>query len=65
MNRRDEAKDSDDLELQLLRFVRHAFGQAVQPQEKNANTQDRGDQKKAHNNHERIGLAGARYEDRK
>ena len=54
----DEPKDGYDLELQLLGLVRHALGQGVQPQEKNANAQDNGDQKQPHDNHERIGLAG-------
>ena len=51
---RQQAENGDDLELQLLRFVRHALGQRVQPQIDVADRQNGSDQDDANDHHQDV-----------
>ena len=55
---RNQAKDRDDFELQLLRFVRHSLWQRVQAQIDVADAEHCKDQEDAHHDHQDIRLAG-------
>ena len=55
----------DDLELQLLRLVRHAFRQRMQAQKEISDGQDRGDQEHRYGHHENVRVPGAGDEARK
>ena len=55
----------DDLELQLLRLVRHPFGQRVQAKEQQSDGKHGQDQKDGHDHHEGVGLTWRRNEWRK
>ena len=57
-----QPKYGHNLELQLVRPVRHAFGQRMQAQEKNAHPQHREDQKDGHHHHPGIRLPRGRDE---
>ena len=65
VNKASKPQHRHDLELQLLRAVRHALGQGVQPQEQHAHAEDRNQQKNRHDNHKAIGLSGGSDEARK
>jgi hypothetical protein len=55
---RQQAEHSHDLELQLLRLVRHSLRQRVQMQIEIADPEDGGNQYDADNDHQDIGVAG-------
>src|SRR6266850_6102792 len=55
---RQEPQHSDDLELQLLRFVSHPLGQRVQFQIQVANRQDGDNQEDAHHHHPDVRFDG-------
>ena len=61
---RQEPKDSNDFELQFLRFVSHPLWQRVQLQIEIANRQDGDDQEDAHHHHQNVRFAGRRDETR-
>ena len=54
---RQEAQHRDDFHLKLLGLVRHALGQAVQPQEQDTDRQDGDDQEHGHHGHEDVRFA--------
>src|SRR5580704_1736276 len=54
---RDQAQDGDDLELQLLRPMRHPLGQRVEAEEQKTKSQDGKRQDDGHDDHKDIGLA--------
>jgi hypothetical protein len=58
----DQAQHRNDLELQLLRSVRKAFGQSVKVQENVSDRQDRDEQEYPHRDHENVGLIRRRDE---
>lgn len=53
---REQAEDGDDLELDLMPFMRHALRQRVQAQEQNAEPEDTQDKQDRHRDHEGVGL---------
>jgi hypothetical protein len=62
--KRNQAEDGDDLELQLLRFVRHALGQAVQFPVQGAHPQEGRHKEKAHHHHQGVRPVGTGNEKR-
>jgi hypothetical protein len=61
---RQEAKDSNDFELQFLRFVGHPLWQSVQMQIEIAHGQDGDDQENTHHHHQNVRFTGRRNETR-
>jgi hypothetical protein len=50
----NETQDGDNLELQLMGSMRHSLGQGMQPEEQNAEHENRERQDDAHYDHEPI-----------
>ena len=61
---RQKAKDSNDFELQFLRFVGHPLWQSVQMQIEIAHGQDGDDQENTHHHHQNVRFTGRRNETR-
>src|ERR1700751_1249128 len=55
---RNQAQYGNDLELELLRLMRHSFGKRMQVQIDVADPENRKDQEDAHHDHQDIRLAG-------
>src|SRR3954447_1991831 len=61
---RDDAEHGHDLELQLLRLVRHPFGEAVQLPIERANPEYGADQEDPHHHHQHVRAASRREVER-
>src|SRR4051812_32860497 len=57
---RDDAQHGHDLELQLLRLVRHSFGQAVQLPIERTDPEHGADQEDSHHDHQHVRAASRR-----